>query len=141
MRRTLVLPILLLAGCATPSGAPSRPAPSGPAPAAAPIASRASALPPKATAAAELSDHVGDSPETAVEVPANEPNDGMDWERNWVFDRYGRFRVVKSGVGHAGEGAAERRYSVVTIELPDGARHTVIFDITEVWKAWKPPAR
>jgi hypothetical protein len=141
MRRTLVIPALLLAACASrPAGAP-KPAPAGPEPALAPTATRAAAIPSKVTTAADLTDHAGDSPEAAVEVPASEPNDGIVWERNWVFDRYGRFRVMKSGVAHAGEGPAERRYSILTIELPDGSKRTVYFDITEVWKAWKPPAR
>jgi len=25
------------------------------------------------------------------------------------------------------------------VELPDGSLHKVYFDVTEIWKAWKPP--
>lgn len=120
MRRTLVVPSLLLAACA-----------STPAPAPAPV-------PQKVTAAADLSDHLGDSPETAVPVPKDAPNDGIDWMNNWTFDRYGRFRIQKRAIAHAGEGAAERRYRVTTIELPNGTTHTIYFDITENWNAWTP---
>ena len=90
--------------------------------------------------ASELADHLGDSPETAMAVPANAPNDGIDFQNNWIFDRYGRFRRMKGGIAHAGEGAALRRYEVVTFELPDHSEHTVYFDITENWANWKPSA-
>jgi len=26
------------------------------------------------------------------------------------------------------------------VELPDGSLHKVYFDVTELWKKWKPPA-
>ena len=26
-----------------------------------------------------------------------------------------------------------------TVELPDGSLHKVYFDVTEMWKKWKPP--
>ena len=95
---------------------------------------------PKETPAAALADHEGDSPETAVTVPADAPNEGIDFQNNWIFDRYGRFRRMKGGIAHAGEGAALRRYEVVTFELPDHSEHTVYFDITENWANWKPSA-
>ena len=120
MRRTLVVPSLLLAACA-----------SAPAPAPTPA-------PQKVTSATDLADHLGDSPETAVPVPKDAPNDGLDWMNNWTFDRYGRFRIQKRAIAHAGEGAAERRYRVTTVELPDGSTHTIYFDITENWNAWTP---
>jgi hypothetical protein len=146
MRRTLILPSLMLAACAsTPAKAPS----SAPAPAAAPEAvsappgtSKPSAVvQPKATAAADLVDHLGDSVETAVAVPKDAPNDGLDWMNNWTFDRYGRFRIQKRAIGHAGVGDAERRYRITTIELPDGSTHEIFFDITENWNAWQPPSK
>ncbi len=144
MRRTLVVPSLLLAACASAPAPTPKPAPSGPAAAATPAAvtaantAPATAARPKETAAADLADHLGDSTETAVPVPKDAPNDGLDWMNNWTFDRYGRFRIQKRAIGHAGEGPAERRYRITTIELPDGSTHEIYFDITENWMAWKP---
>ena len=97
---------------------------------------RTAPMTPKETPAAALADHEGDSPETAVSVPANAPNEGIDFQNNWIFDRYGRFRRVKGGIAHAGEGLATRRYEVVTFEVPDHSEHTVYFDITENEKNW-----
>lgn len=91
---------------------------------------------PKATPASALVDRLGDSVETAVTVPKDAPNEGIDFENNWIYDRYGRFRRHSWGVGHAGD----RRIETVEIELPDGSLHKVYFDVTENWNAWKPPA-
>jgi hypothetical protein len=123
MRRTIVIPTLLAAACAT------TPAPS-PTPAA--------TAPAQIKPAADLVDHSGDSPDTAIAVPRDAPNEGIDWMNNWIYDRYGRFRVQKRVIAHAGEGPAERRYRVLTVELPDGSTHQVFFDITENWKNWTP---
>jgi hypothetical protein len=92
--------------------------------------------PPSAISATALADHEGDSPETAVTVPANAPNEGIDFQNNWIFDRYGRFRRSGGGIAHAGEGSATRRYEVVKIELADHSERTVYFDITENEKTW-----
>ena len=131
MRRTLVIPLLLLAACTTaPANAP-KPAPSAPAAPTPPSAvSTAPAIAQKVTNAADLADHLGDSVETAVPVPKEAPNDGLDFMNNWTFDRYGRFRIKERGIGHGGEGAAERRYRITKVELPDGSLHTIYFDIT-----------
>ena len=102
-----------------------------PAPAAAPVPAK-----PVATSATALVDHTGDSPETAVTVPTDAPNEGIDFQNNWIFDRFGRFRRAGGGIAHAGEGPALRRYEVVKIELPDHSEHTVYFDITENEKTW-----
>ena len=140
MRRTIVLSSLLAAACAT-----SKMAPSGPAPSPAPTATSAASTAPatsneaKARSAADLVDHFGDSPETAVPVPPDAKDEGVDFENNWIYDRFGRFRRLKWGVAHAGEGPAERRYKVITFELPDHSQHTVYFDMTELWNNWKPP--
>lgn len=158
MRSTIILPSLLLAACATAPVAAPKAAPSAPQPAASvpvapsPVAAAHAASPPatntastaplsqpKATSAADLVDHLGDSPETAVPVPKDAPNDGLDWMNNWTFDRFGRFRIHDRGIGHAGEGPAERRYRITTVELPDGSLHKIFFDITENWNAWQPP--
>lgn len=143
MRRTLLVPSLLLAACASAPVATPKPAPSGPAPSSAPTAATAASTAPvtaqpKVTAASDLADHLGDSVETAVPVPKDAPNDGLDYMNNWTWERYGRFRIQKRAIGHAGEGAAERRYRVTTIELPDGSTRTIYFDITENWKNWTP---
>ncbi|MGH9419841.1 MAG: hypothetical protein ACRD3J_07710 [Thermoanaerobaculia bacterium] len=95
------------------------------------------APPPVATPAADLVDHSGDSPETAVTVPAGAPNEGIDFQNNWIFDRYGRFRRAGGGIAHGGEGSALRRYEVVKIELADHSERTVYFDITENEKTWQ----
>jgi hypothetical protein len=86
--------------------------------------------------ASAFADHEGDSPETAVTVPADAPNEGIDFQNNWIYDRFGRFRRVGGGIAHAGEGSATRRYEVVKFEVPDHTEHTVYFDITENEKTW-----
>ena len=118
--------MLLLAGCAA-----------APAPQPAPQPKPAE----KVTPAAALTDRAGDSVETAVAVPADAPNEGIDFENNWIYDRYGRFRRAGWGVAHAGEGSAKRMYSVVKIELADHSQRTVYFDITENWNAWQSPGK
>ncbi len=109
MRKTIVV-AMFLAGCA------------------------AAPAPPKVTPASALVDHAGDSVETAVAVPADAPNEGIDFENNWIYDRYGRFRRHSWGIGHAGE----RQIKTITVELPDGSLHKVYFDVTEIWKRWTP---
>lgn len=122
--RRLIVAALVLAACAQPAPPP--------APVAAPV------LP---TAAAALVDHEGDSTETAVHVPADAPNEGIDFENNWMFDRYGRFRRRSWGIANAGEGNAQRKYKVITIELADHSERTVYFDITDNWAAWRPSSK
>lgn len=133
MRRQLIL--ATIAAAAAAAACTTSPPPAAvPAPVAVPAPST-----PTETPAAALVDHTGDSPETAVPVPADAPNEGIDFQNNWIFDRYGRFRRIKGGIAHAGEGSALRRYEVVTFELTDHSEHTVYFDITENWKNWTPP--
>jgi len=114
MRKTILM--LLFAGCAAAPQPAPKPAP-------------------QATPAAALVDRAGDSVETAVSVPADAPNEGIDFENNWIYDRYGRFRRNSWGIGHAGD----REIKTVTVELPDGSLHKVFFDITEIWKKTLPP--
>jgi hypothetical protein len=97
--------------------------------------------PPAAVSAEALVDHTGDSPETAVTVPTDAPNEGIDFQNNWIFDRYGRFRRQGGGIAHAGDGSALRRYEVVKIELADHSERTVYFDITENEKTWDSSRR
>ena len=131
MHRKLILAAIAAAAaaCAT------TPAPT---PASAPASTAAAlvAASPAVIPAAALADHEGDSPETAVTVPANAPNEGIDFQNNWIYDRYGRFRRAGGGIAHAGEGSATRRYEVVKIELADHSERTVYFDITENEKTW-----
>ncbi|HEX8152029.1 MAG TPA: hypothetical protein VF698_02835 [Thermoanaerobaculia bacterium] len=111
----LLLAALLAACAAHPSVAPA---------AQPPVAK------PQTAAAEALVDHEGDSPQTAVSVPENAPDGGVDFENRWIYERYGRFRRSGGGTGVV-EG---RRYNVVKIELPDGEKKTVYFDITENWQ-------
>jgi hypothetical protein len=91
--------------------------------------------PPRETSAASLVDHLGDSTTTAVSVPANAPEEGVPFENNWIFDRFGRFRRLGGGTGQENG----RRYDMIKFELPDHSEHTVYFDITENWSHWAPP--
>jgi hypothetical protein len=98
-------------------------------------ACRTAPAPPKEVSAASLVDRAGDSIETAVEVPADAPAGGIQFENGWIFDRYGKFRRTAGGTGTAND----RRCDVVKIELPNGDAQSVYFDITENWKHWSPP--
>jgi hypothetical protein len=90
---------------------------------------------PRETSAAALADVAGDSVETAVIVPADAPNEGIDFQNDWIFDRFGRFRRTGGGTGQLNG----RRFEIVEIELPNGSTKKVFFDITENWKTWKRP--
>jgi hypothetical protein len=92
--------------------------------------------PPAAVSAETLVDHSGDSPETAVAVPKDAPNDGIDWMNNWIYDHHGRFRRKSWAIANK----QGRHYEVIVFELPDHSEHTVYFDITESWETWRPPA-
>jgi hypothetical protein len=81
-----------------------------------------------------LADRSGDSPETAVAVPADAPNGGVDFENDWMYRQYGRFRRNGSGTGSLNG----RRYNIIKIELADGSKKSVYFDITENWERWAP---
>ena len=120
MRKELLLgTLVLLAGCRT-----TQPAPAPAAPAA-----------PSAVSASALEDHAGDSTDTAVDVPQIAKNGGLDFENEWIFNRFGRFRRRGGGTGVLNG----RRYDVVKIELPSGEEKTVYFDITDNWNSWTPP--
>ena len=110
MHRKLILATIAAAATACATTPPPSPPPAPASAAAAP-----STPSPVAISAAALADHEGDSPETAVTVPANAPNEGIDFQNNWIYDRYGRFRRAGGGIAHAGEGSATRRYEVVKI--------------------------
>jgi hypothetical protein len=125
MRRHRILIIAAVVAACTPKPQPV--------PVAAPVATVPK---PAAVSAEALVDHTGDSPETAVTVPTDAPNEGIDFQNRWIFDRFGRFRRTGGGIAHAGEGSAARRYEVVKIELADHSLRTVYFDITENEKTW-----
>jgi len=90
---------------------------------------------PKETPASTLADVAGESTDTAVEIPADAPNGGVDFENDWIYGRYGRFRRRGGGTGTLNG----RRYNVVEVEMPNGDTKKVYFDITENWKRWSPP--
>ena len=100
------------------------------------------ATPPPATAAAasvpsaaDLVDHLGDTYLTAVPVPPDAPNEGVDFQNRWMFEHFGRFRRQKFAMGHApGSPGHERHFDIITIELPDHSFHTVYFDMTDFWE-------
>jgi hypothetical protein len=124
MRKRLISASLLLAvGCTTTAPPPPPPATVPAAPAPRPVSANA------------LEDHGGDSPDTAIDVPQTAKNGGVDFENEWIFNRFGRFRRRGGGTG----ALKDRRYDVVKIELPNGEEKTVYFDITENWKTWTPP--
>jgi hypothetical protein len=79
--------------------------------------------------AEELVDHAGDSTQSAISVPADVTDGGVDFENRWIYGQFGRFRRTGGGTGSV-EG---RRYNVVKIELANGEKKTVYFDITEYW--------
>ena len=118
--KRLAIAFVLFAACKTTSPPPPAPTPQPQ---------------PKETPASALADVAGDSTDTAVTVPAEAPNGGFDFENNWIYDRYGRFRRRGGGTGTLNN----RRYDVVDIELPSGDKKKVYFDITENWKHWSPP--
>ena len=93
MRKQLILTIAAVAVACAPKPQP--------APVAAPVA--AAPKPVVAVSAEALVDHTGDSPETAVTVPTDAPNEGIDFQNRWIFDRFGRFRRTGGGIAHAGE--------------------------------------
>ena len=90
---------------------------------------------PKETPAAVLEDPAGDSTETAVAVPADAPEEGLRFQNDWMFDRFGTFRRLGGGTGTLNG----RRYDIVDIELKNGEKHKVFFDITENWAHWQAP--
>ena len=122
---SLVVTLLLTAACSTQ--APTRHGPGPP---------RTTAVAPAgAVPASELADHEGDAAETAVIVPADAPDEGVAFENDWIFQRYGKFRRLGGGTGKMGE----RRYDVIEIELWGGGTRKVYFDITENWARWTRP--
>lgn len=121
-RAVVVVAMLFAFACASVAPAPAPP----PVPKAAPE--------PQSVSAEALVDHAGDSPETAIAVPKDAPNDGINWMMNWTYDRYGRFRRKSWAIANQ----QGRHYEVMVIELADHSERKVYFDITESWEAWRP---
>lgn len=115
MRRPLVL-LLLACACTSAPHPAVQPKPPRPAP----------------VSSAPLEDHAGDSTDSAITVPADAPDGGLQFENDWIYDRYGRFRRRGGGTGSLNG----RRYNVVKIELPGGEQREVFFDITDNWNKW-----
>jgi hypothetical protein len=131
--RAVVPLLILLSGCASTPPRATTPATASTSASVSPSSATSGAR--AETPAASLADHLGDSTATAVTVPADAPEEGVPFENNWIFDRFGRFRKIGGGTGQQ-DG---RRFDVVKFELPDHSEHTVYFDITENWRLWAPP--
>ncbi len=85
--------------------------------------------PPAPVSATAIEDHAGESTDSAISLPADAPDGGVQFENDWIYDRYGRFRRRGGGTGVLNG----RRYNVVKVELPDGSQKSVYFDITDNW--------
>ena len=68
----------------------------------------------------------GTSVEKAVLVLADNEEDGVAWERRWIFDHYGRYRRKSVGL----TAANGRHYDVFVVELADHSEKTIFFDCT-----------
>jgi hypothetical protein len=105
---------LALAACAT--------RPHSPVPA---VRTDAAATTPAPTPAPSLLEE-GSSVEAAVIVPPSSERAGVDWENEWIYAHYGRFR--KKTVALASREG--RRYDVLTVEVADHTERVIYFDIT-----------
>ena len=68
----------------------------------------------------------GSSAQAAVLVEATTERAGIEWENEWIYRHYGRFR--KKTVALAGEEG--RRLDVITVELADHSEKVLYFDIS-----------
>jgi hypothetical protein len=122
-RRWVCLGFLIAAaGC----GSASRPA----APARPPAAE--GQTPPPASSTPAVVE--GESLEAAVLVPAGNEEDGIAFENEWIYSRYGRFRRRSGGLASL-EG---RRYDVIKVELTDHTERTLYFDVSDFFGREKP---
>jgi hypothetical protein len=108
--------LIAVAGCR--SSSPAAPAPS-----------RTPTPAPSASLAAE-----GESLEAAVLVPADNEEDGIAYENDWIWRHHGRFRRRSGGLASQ----AGRRYDVITVELSDHTQRKLFFDITDFYGREKP---
>src|SRR4051794_41546543 len=98
MRKQLILTIAAAVVACAPKPQP------------APVAAPVAAPTPAAVSAATLVDHTGDSPETAVVVPAGAPHEGIDFPNKWNFRPHRRLPRPRGRVAHTGRGSHPRRY-------------------------------
>ena len=70
-----------------------------------------------------------ESLEAAVHVPADNEEDGIAYENDWIWRHYGRFRRRSGGLASQ----AGRRYDVIQVELSDHTERTLYFDITDFY--------
>jgi hypothetical protein len=76
----------------------------------------------------------GESLEAAVIVTANNEEDGIAYENDWIYQHYGRFRRRSGGLASL----AGRRYDVIKVELSDHTERTLYFDITDFFGRERP---
>jgi hypothetical protein len=76
----------------------------------------------------------GESLEAAVIVTANNEEDGIACENEWIYQHYGRFRRRSGGLASL----AGRRYDVIKVELSDHTERTLYFDITDFFGRERP---
>ena len=67
-------------------------------------------------------------------MPADNEEDGIAYENDWVWRHYGRFRRRSGGLASL----SGRRYDVITVELSDHTLKTLYFDITDFFGREKP---
>jgi hypothetical protein len=114
--------LIAVAGCGSTSP-PAAPVP--------PPTAEARTPPPVSSSPAVVE---GESLEAAVLVPAGNEEDGIAFENEWIYSRYGRFRRRSGGLASL----AGRRYDVVKVELSDHTERTLYFDITDFFGREKP---
>jgi hypothetical protein len=95
-------------------------------PAARPAGPKAAAAP--RPAAAEPVEE-GSTLQAAVLVPAADEDAGVQWENDWIYFHYGRFRKRSAGLASL----SGRRYDVITVELSDHTTRIIYFDITRFY--------
>lgn len=80
-----------------------------------------------APVAAALAVEEGATVEAAVLVHATTESAGVEWENDWIWRHYGKFRKKKVQLA----GREGRRFDVVTVELADHSEKVLYFDITD----------
>jgi hypothetical protein len=91
-------------------------------------------VPPSASSSSPGPIAEGESLEAAVLVPADNEEDGIAWENNWIYEHHGRFRRRSGGLASLNG----RRYDVLTVELSDRTERVLYFDVTDFYGRQKP---
>ena len=68
----------------------------------------------------------GTALDSAVLVEASDERSGVDWENDWIWRHYGRFRKKQVHLLDAGD----RKIDAIDVELADHTEKTLYFDIT-----------